>query len=101
MLKLGTMRIHAEELRWMRWSRSELVLGLRWRWDEVPALMELSGNLLLRWEHVRDPSAGVPVRLREGDATALYAGLDPANCRVQITLEMGPSPLDVPGPFDG
>lgn len=100
MLTLGPVRIRRQELRWMRWSESELVLGLRWQWDEVPVLMELSGDLLLRWDHVRDPSAGVPVKLGEGDATALHNSLDPASCRVQITLEMGPSTFDVPEPFD-
>lgn len=38
-----------------------LRLRLRWRWEDIPLLFSLPPELLLRWAHLDDPKAGVPV----------------------------------------
>lgn len=59
MLRLGSVRIGEEELRWMRWGGQEVVLGVRWSWEEVPVLLDLHSPLLLKWEHHDDLNAGL------------------------------------------
>lgn len=38
-----------------------LRLSLRWEWEDLPYLLSLSPQLLLRWAHLDDPEAGIPV----------------------------------------
>lgn len=60
---LGDLRIAGEEIERIAWKAGELTLEVRWALAEVPVLLDLPREPLLRW-HVDDPGAGIPVELR-------------------------------------
>lgn len=91
MLRLGPVRIGEEELRWMRWSKQEVVLGLCWTWEEIPVLLDLKGPVLLRWDHVRDERAGVRLYAAGGTARVRSEQSGSANCMVKLELTARPA----------
>lgn len=70
----------------MRWSESELVVGLRWAWEEVPVLLDLPEAVNLRWGHVSDLEGGIPLRLDCGSVRLSSSGTDPDGARALIEL---------------
>lgn len=91
MLKLGSVRIGADELRWMRWTEQKLLLSVRWEWKEVPVLLDLTGPVLLRWEHVDDERAGGFFYATGGTAQGNSERCCSAKCMVRLELIARPA----------
>lgn len=60
---LGNLRIAEEEIQRIAWEDGELTFDVRWALEEVPPLLDLPRETLLRW-HEDAPQAGIPVKLR-------------------------------------
>lgn len=50
-----------EEVVAMMCMGDTLRLSLHWCWEDIPLLLTLPVHLQLRWTHVNDPRAGIPV----------------------------------------
>lgn len=59
----GDLWIAGEEIERIAWKAGELTLNVRWTLEEVPVLLDLPHELMLRW-HEDDPAAGIPAELR-------------------------------------
>lgn len=66
MLKIGPVRVETDELLWMEWTEREVGLGLKWRWEEVPGLLDLPAAPLLQWEHLEIGQGGIRLALVHG-----------------------------------
>lgn len=82
---LGDLRIAAEEIGRITWEDGELNLELRWALEEVPVLLDLPRETLLRW-HEDDPAAGIPVKL----GWWRYA---PTGAQLSLSLRLNPEGL--------
>lgn len=87
MLRLGTVRLAHDEIRWIRWSVTDITLGLRWSWDELPVLLDMTEPVLFSWQTVDDAKAGFQVRLRQGRSHCRKQDFAHHDCLVELVLE--------------
>lgn len=59
---LNDIRIASEEIEQITWRGGYVKLDLRWPWEDLPVLLDVTPPTLWRW-HGDDPEAGLPVEL--------------------------------------
>lgn len=82
MLALGDIWIEADEVLRIGLRGVRLFLVLAWPLEEVPVLVGLPEEVLLRWHEGEDPTAGLPVR----PVAWTYRGNGGSEQEVRITL---------------
>lgn len=60
-MNLAHLQFVEEEVVALRRAGDTLHLELQWGWDELPCLLNLPPRSTLRWGHLDDPQAGIPV----------------------------------------
>lgn len=60
-MNLAHLQFAEEEVVALRRAGDTLRLELRWGWEELPCLLDLPPRSTLRWGHLDDTQAGIPV----------------------------------------
>lgn len=82
---LGDLRIAGEEIERIGWEEGELTLDVGWPLEDVPVLLDLPREPLLRW-HEDDAAAGIAVKLG-------WWRYDPDAAQLGLSLRLHPEGL--------
>lgn len=63
LMRLADLQIRPFEISEVKRRGDLLVLTLTWEWTELPALLDLDRSPTLRWDHLDDTKAGIPVEV--------------------------------------
>lgn len=66
-----------------------LRLSLRWSWEDVPYFLTLPDHSVLRWPHLDDPQAGVPVKIERWRWEPQGSGTGKAFAILELHLRLG------------